>query len=95
MKTKMIDIEEFNFKIDNTRNVLHKVINSQINNYKLQYLTDWESDHSISSNTKDEKIKALEEKKDSLNVLLSEFDTKTYLVDFKISIDLTIKKKSA
>lgn len=93
MKTKQVNITEENFELKDSRNMIFKVIDCQINNYKLQFLTDWEKNHSISSAIKDSKIAALEAKKRELADLYKAHEFDNSLVDLNISIDVRIKEE--
>lgn len=93
MKSKKIKIEERNYQVSDSRSMIFKVIDNQINNYKLQYITMSERDHSIPSKVKDKKIKQLEAKKADLQKLFTKLNDEDYLVDFNISIDVKLKNK--
>lgn len=95
MKTKRLSITEKDFDLNASKNMIIKAIDTQINNYKLQFLTDWEKDHSISFHEKDEKIKALEEEKKEIIELCRAINSDEPKVDLNISIDLTIKEPMA
>lgn len=93
MKRKTINIEEFDHNVSDSRSMIFKVIDTQINNYKLQFLTQWERDHTISLAEKDEKIKELQVQKDHMIALFRECEMGNTLIDFKISIAVTVKNK--
>lgn len=92
MKTKNVDITEENFEMRDSREMTIKLIDAQINNYKLKFMTDWERDHSTSPVTKNSKIEALQAKKQEIAELFARCDSDDSLVDLNISIGVTIKK---
>ena len=66
MKThnNTINIQESDLEIRDGKNMIFSIIDNQINNYKLQALTNWERDHNSSSNESDRSIQQLEETKE-------------------------------
>ena len=93
MKTQTLKIAEQNYQLHESRNMISKIIDNQINNIKLHFLTEWERDHSLPLDINDEKITLLKNKKKDLNELFNKFSDTNYLVDFDISIDVKFKKK--
>ncbi len=91
MTTKTINIIEFDLEVFKSKNMILKLIDDQINNYNLQFLRDWERNHSTSSEVKNAKIKALEAKKTEIQALFDECEANNTLVDFNISIDVKLK----
>ena len=67
MNTKTISLEESGLNIRDGRNMIFSIIDNQINNYKLKFLSNWEENHTISSEEKDRKIDQLKLTKESLN----------------------------
>jgi len=94
MESKKIKIEEFNCKVNYSRNMIFRLLDSQINNYKLQFLANWEGDHSTSPCLKDSKIKELEAMKNEINNLFKECGDKASLVNLSISLDIKIKQEA-
>lgn len=92
MKTKRLSITEKDFDLNASKEMIIRAIDSQINNYKYQYLTNWEKDHTLSPVEKDEKIKALLAEREDVIELCKAFDSEDSLVDVNISIDVTIKE---
>lgn len=92
MKNKKVCIIEEGIDCGTSRNMILNVLDSQINNYKLQYLMDWEGNHSISPLKKNKKIEALRAEKDEILGIYRALDTNSSLIDVNISIDLTIKE---
>jgi hypothetical protein len=91
MTTKTITINEFDLEIFKSKSLILRLIDDHINNCNIQFLQDWEKNHSISSAEKSEKVKALEAKKEEIKALFENCKAKDSLVDFNISIDLTVK----
>lgn len=91
MTTKTININEFDLEIVKSKSMILKLIDDQINNYNLQFLREWERNHSTSSAEKKAKIKALEAKKTEIQALFDECEANNTIVDFNISIDVKMK----
>lgn len=91
MTTKTISINEFDLEVFKSKNMILKLIDDQINNYNLQFLREWERNHSISSEGKNAKVKALEAKKAEIQALFDECESNNTIVDFNISIDVKMK----
>lgn len=53
-------------------NMISSIIDAHINFYKLQFLSQWEADHSISTEDRDKKIGELKEKKKQLRSLIEQ-----------------------
>lgn len=94
MKTdsKIIKIEEIGLDIQDGQNMITNLINNQINNYKLKYLIDWERNHNISPNDKDQKIEQLEKVIEELSIFLSKKNSDDYKLSLSINLDLIIPK---
>lgn len=91
MTTKTININEFDLDVFKSKSMILKLIDDQINNYNLQFLREWERNHSTSSEEKKTKIKALEAKKTEIQALFDECEANNTIVDFNISIDVKMK----
>ena len=52
------------------REIISKIINGQINFYKLQYLAQWEANHATGTDFRDAKIDELLEQKNKLQALM-------------------------
>jgi hypothetical protein len=91
METKKISIEESNLGLFESKSMILKLIDDQINNYKIKFLADWERDHTTSAQSNELKIQALESKKKEIQEILSNFKSSSALVDFNISIDMTVR----
>lgn len=92
MKAKKLNIVEKNIDRRASRVMITKVLDTQINNYKNQFMTAWERDHSASPFEKDEKVKALEAEREAILGFYKALDADESLVDINISINLTIKE---
>jgi len=91
MTTKSISINEFDLQVFKSKSMILKLIDEQINNYNLQFLTEWEKNHSVSPKDKTAKINVLEAKKAEIQALFDECETNNTLVDFNITIDVKLK----
>lgn len=63
MKSNKFIIEESGLKTYESKDMIIRIIDNQINNYKLEYLSQWEKDHSTTAELKNKKIEELELKK--------------------------------
>lgn len=91
MRTQKLNIQEIDFELGNTSSMVFNLIDNQINYYKRQFLVDWEKNHKISLVEKEEKISALEAKKEEIKSLLMEYQNGDALADLSINIDIAIK----
>ena len=56
MNSRTVKLEESGLEMRSGRRMIFKILDTQINNYKLQFITDWEGNHDLSPDEKDEKI---------------------------------------
>lgn len=79
------------FTPSEARDILLKVIDHQINFYKLQHLSNWIKDHSVSQDLQKERIAQLEDRKRELAELITEARAEearlTIHGDFNISLE--------
>lgn len=66
MEKKTFTLEETDFNLRASRTMVCSIIDNQINNYKLQFLADWEGNHNTSSRDMDMKIQKLKTAKTDL-----------------------------
>jgi hypothetical protein len=93
MQTKKVNIEELGFELSDSRSLIFKLIDEKINACKLQYLSQWVKDHTVTTEERDEKIKALQGKKEDLTALFKECDLRESRVDFNVVLDLKLERE--
>jgi hypothetical protein len=86
MKTTALKVEEINFELRDSKNMIFELLDHQINSYKLNYLSEWIANHSACSSEKEQKINLLTTKKEEIEALFSKNNSNEFLVDFNISI---------
>lgn len=91
---KNLQIEESGLNIQSSRNMIFKIIDAQIMNYKLQFQTDWEKDHTLSPIEKNNKIEKLETVKQELRTLFLNNGLDDSEVSFSLNLDVKVKTKS-
>lgn len=79
METKTIQLEESGLNIQDGKNMIFRIIDNQILNYKMQFQTEWERNHNTSPELKNAKIAELEATKKALNHLLDSGDFQSEL----------------
>lgn len=82
---------EFDLEVFKSKSMILKLIDDQINNYNIQFLREWERNHTISSADKKAKIKALEAKKAEIKALFEDCEANNTRVDFNVSIEMAVK----
>lgn len=84
-------------KIDliNSKSSLLNLINNQINNCNIQYMMQWERDHSTSPVEKDKKIKELEAMKEEIKAYFESVDSQELPLDLKLPIDIFNRESRA
>ena len=86
MNTNRIIIEEEGLLQQTSKALLLEVIDNQIKKLKLDFLSQWERDHSHSDKDCNAQIKTLEAKKEEINQLFENVDSATEKVDLVFSI---------
>lgn len=71
MKSNNFIIEESGLKPHESKDMIIKMIDNQINNYKLEYLSQWEKDHSTTDELKNKKIEELKAKKKEIEAFFN------------------------
>lgn len=94
MNKKTITVEETGFQIQDARSFIIEVIDSQINNHKVQFLADWQRDHNLSSKEKDHKIEKLESAKNDLLDFLQENNSEGRKVSFTLNLEVRLTNKA-
>ncbi len=93
MNNKKITVEEFSCNIRDGKSALFQILNTQINNYKLQFLSEWERNHNICSKEKDRKIEILESSKQELLEFLKDFDSPDAEIKYTLHLEVDITNK--
>lgn len=90
---KSILINESGLSLKDGRDMVLKIIDSQINNYKLQYLTDWERNHKTKPTRKNKKIAQLEALRDEIiNTVNYTEDEEDGALNFSLSLNVNVVK---
>lgn len=93
MKTNKFNIEECGLAKSESKDLIFKILNNQIRNCKAQYFSEWERDHSTTSEVTDAKIAALKEKKREIEAFFQDCSENESCMDVNISIELKVKEK--
>lgn len=93
MNTSKIILEEKGIEIQNFKTVICKLIENQIHDYKIQYLADWEANHKLPSNNKDQKIKTLQSAKSEIMDFLEQLNSEENKINFKLNLELALVNK--
>ena len=92
MKANTVNIEELGLERNKSKELILNLLNQQIAYYKLQHLTAWEKNHSLSDTTTNEKISALQRKKEEIEGFFNECSTANEM-DITISVDVRVKQE--
>lgn len=90
---KTVSVQETGLDTWDGKNMIFKIIDNQINNYKLQFLTDWERNHDVSPVEKEQKIEKLMLAKENLQELFKNIAKKGAEVNFTLNLDVEITSK--
>ncbi|MBR9860764.1 hypothetical protein GYB22_08455 [bacterium] len=93
MNKQAITLKETGSDAMDARNMILKLIDCQINNYKMQFITKWEGDHSADAAAKDKKIAYLRKKKEEIIEKFRQIPFEN--VDLDISLDFQVKECEA
>lgn len=93
MKTNKINIEECGLAKRESKDLIFKVLNDQINNCKRAYFSEWERNHSTSPDTMNAKIEALEAKKREIETFFEEYSQNAASMDVNIAIEVKVKEQ--
>lgn len=94
MIKKTISIEGTGYNISDGKSMIRKLIDSQINNCKIQNLTDWVRDHNTNPLEKDEKIAKLEKAKNELLEFFTANGSIDKTAEITIHLEVALKDKS-
>jgi hypothetical protein len=89
MGTTSLIINKLGLKNKEARELIINTINSQIVNYNLEYLSQWEGDHSTTAASKDKKIEIIANKK----IEVIEYFNKYHSSNSQLNINLSIEVK--
>jgi hypothetical protein len=92
MKTNKLTIEECGLQLNESRDLIFKMLNNQIEMCKLNYISEWEKDHSISADIKNQKIEALRAKKEEVAAFFNECAGGNPKMDLHISFEFKVKE---
>lgn len=95
VNTRSVNVNEFGLDIKSGSDMILRIIDNQINNYKIQFLTNWEGNHNLSPVDKNNKIQKLIQMKDELHAFLSGFDLSNDEIDFSLILDVKVKTPSS
>ena len=90
MQSNKFTIEECGIQNHESKEMIIKMINNQINTYKLEYLSQWERDHSITPDSINKKIEALRAKKKEIEGFFSETNHVNPTIDLSVSFELKV-----
>jgi hypothetical protein len=88
MKLNKLSIGEFGLKRQESKKLIIGMLNNQINNCKLEYISEWERNHLTTPQSKDKKIEILEAKKKDLEIFFNDYKSTNSLLKFDISIEI-------
>lgn len=94
MKTKKVAINEQGLTIDEGKSMILKMIDNQINDCKLQFITNWEKNHQLSEEKKNKRINQLTKIKKELKDFMSQIENNTD-AKFSFSLNLEVKVEDA
>jgi hypothetical protein len=94
MKEKKLNIDANGLELCDSKSMILDLIDNQIKNHNLQFLVNWERDHSISSEENEKKIKALRTLKCEVIEFFNSCNTDDLWADFQFSIDIKVKQKT-
>jgi hypothetical protein len=88
METTKFIINELGLQKQAAKELILKTINNQINHCKLEYLSQWERDHSTTAESKEKKIEILENKKRELDEYFNEYHSTNSHINLNISFEI-------
>ena len=91
MKKKSITVEENGFGLKDGRSMIFKIIDSQISNYKLQFLTEWERNHNMTLSESNKKVQKLENAKKDLQEFFNIIQPGDGELSFKLNLEVQFK----
>lgn len=87
-------ILESGLDVQDGKNMIFNIIDTQINNCKLQFLSKWEKNHKFSAKELDKEIERLNQAKNNLKKLFSQLSSENQRM-FSISLNVCIKKNES
>ena len=92
MKLDSIQIQEKDLTISKARDLVIRLIDNQIQNYRLQNISDWERGHVRTLNEENDIVSLLAQKKAELLKKLENNQDENALVDINFKLDLNVKQ---
>jgi len=90
MNLNEVIIEESGIEKNQSKEIILSLINNQIKKQKFQYRSEWERDHTVSTEKRDQKLKALYEKKAQVEKFFEDLLTSNNSVDITLSIHTNV-----
>ena len=94
MRTKTVSIAESNLELTESKDFVLSFIEYQINNYKLQRLSDWERNRAKNIGSKNDKITSLNDEKVKLKAFFNELNSSNSAIDVNFSIEIKVKEEA-
>lgn len=95
VNTKTVHVEEFGLDVKGGRDMILRIIDNQINNYKIQFLTNWEGNHNLSPTDKNRKIEKLTQMREDVKAFFHESDFKDDEIDFSFNLEIKRAKNNS
>lgn len=86
-------VEETGLNLLEGHQMIAKLIDAQISNYKLQFINEWDADHQTSPDEINAKVTELEAIKANLRNLFQGFDPRETELSFSLSLEVKLEKK--
>ncbi|MFT5778230.1 MAG: hypothetical protein ACI837_001186 [Crocinitomicaceae bacterium] len=90
MESNKFIIEQNGLNKYESKDMLIKLINGQINSCKLDHMSNWERNHSITSEALNKKVEALQAKRSEIEAFFETSKTKHQTIDMCLSIELKV-----
>lgn len=87
MKSQTVNNQTFNLNLNKSKEILLELLQNQINDCKLQSLTEFVQDNTTSNEDTNKKIHELQAKRNELNALFEDKNSKEYTVELNFSIN--------
>ena len=90
---KSILLNEKGLNLRDGSTMILKIIDNQINNYKLQFQTEWEKNHDTKPNEKNQKIAQLEALKQEVINAVKNAEPEDGAISFSLSLNIDVEAK--
>lgn len=94
MNLDKIEIKESGLPVSKAKELIIRLIDNQIQNYRLQRMSDWEAGEVDSLEEDHENIRVLVEKKEQILRAFEGEDLDDTLIDVDFSLNLNIQKQN-